>query len=124
MPEWYTGILERIFYMKPKELSDSNIQAFISEAASPVLLTFYSPWSKPARTMLPVLEELSVAYDGMVRFGVIDADVARTALNTYGVLNLPTYLLIKGRREADRFIGLLSKEKLTERIEHSLQDMT
>ncbi len=110
--------------MKPKELNDSNIQGFINEASSPVLLTFYSTWSKPARTMLPVLEELSVTYDGMIRFGNIDADVARTALNTYGVLNLPTYLLIKGRREADRFIGLLSKEKLTERIEHSLQDMS
>ena len=110
--------------MKPTELSDANIQAFINEDSSPVLLTFYSAWSKPSRTMLPVLEELSQSYEGMIRFGNIDADLARNALNTYGVLSLPTYLLVKGRREADRFIGLLSKEKLTERIEHSLQDMS
>lgn len=110
--------------MKLKELNDSALRPFLVQSATPALVTFYAKWSKPARTMMPVLEELADSYNGMVRFAYVDADHALNALNQYGVLNLPTYLLFKRGEESDRFIGLLTKEKLTERIERSLQELS
>jgi len=109
--------------MKLRELNDSSLEAYLGQSATPALVTFYAKWSKPARTMMPVLEELAETYEGMVRFAYVDADYAPNALNSYGILNLPTYLVFKRRQESDRFIGLLTKEKLTERIERSLQDV-
>jgi thioredoxin-like negative regulator of GroEL len=59
----------------------------------------------------------------MVRFGLVDAEHSNLILDRYGVLSLPTYLVFKRGRLIDRFIGLLTKEKLTERIEKTLQQL-
>jgi len=70
-----------------------------------------------------VVEEVAEAYGEMVRFALVDADHAQDALNRHGILNLPTFLIFRNGQLVDRFIGLLTKEKLTERIEMSLAKM-
>lgn len=109
--------------MKLRELNSVNVAGFLAKDAKLTLLAFHSNWSKPARTMLPVLVELDQSYDGMVRFALVDADQAADLVDHYGVLTLPTYLVFKQGREVDRFTGLLTKEKLTERVERSLQTL-
>ena len=108
--------------MKLRELNDNSLQGYLNESGTPTLVTFHAAWSKPARTMLSVIEELAESYKDMIRFALVDVDHSQNSLNRYGVLNLPTYLLFKRSREADRFIGLLTKEKLTEYIERCLQE--
>jgi thioredoxin 1 len=109
--------------MRLTELVDGSLAGFLGSSNQPTVLTFHASWSKPARTMLPVLEEVAAAYDGMVRFAIADVEHTRLAVSRYGILSLPTYLIFKGGRLSDRFIGLLTKEKLTERIETSLEEL-
>jgi thioredoxin 1 len=107
--------------MKLAELSDAELSALLAEEARPVLAVFTAPWSRPARTMAPVLEDLAPDYDGLLRFALVNADKAPEALNRYGVLSLPTYVMFRHGRLTDRFIGLLTKESLVEQIEQALQ---
>ena len=106
--------------MKLEELNDTNLGTYLLKGNEPTVLAFYASWSKPARTMLQVVEDVAEAYGEMVRFAVVDTDHAQDALNRYGILNLPTFLIFRNGELVDRFIGLLTKEKLTERIETSL----
>lgn len=109
--------------MKLTELSDANLKAFLTESGKPTVLVFHSTWSKPARTMVSVVEEIAEGYGGLVRFAIVNAENAPDTLNRYGILSLPSYLIFNTGRLADRFIGLLTKETLTERIEKSLAKM-
>ena len=107
--------------MKLTELNDRSLADFVQKTRTPALVAFTAAWSKPSRTMYTVLEELAKQYDSVVQFAVVDADSSRNALNHYGVLSLPTYLFFRNGRVVDRFIGALTKEKLTDRLEQDLQ---
>ncbi len=107
--------------MKLTELNDRSLADFIQKTRTPALVAFTAPWSKPSRTMYPVLEELAKQYDSVVSFAVVDSDSSRNSLDHYGVLSLPTYLFFRNGRVVDRFIGALTKEKLTDRLEQDLQ---
>ena len=109
--------------MKLTELSDANLKAYLAESGKPTVLVFHATWSKPARTMVSVVEDIAESYGDLVRFAMINAENAPDTLNRYGILSLPSYLIFKAGRLADRFIGLLTKETLTERIEKSLTKM-
>ena len=43
--------------MKLTELTDMTIPKYLMHNNVPTALVFHSTWSKPARTMLPVVEE-------------------------------------------------------------------
>jgi thioredoxin 1 len=107
--------------MKLAELNDAEFSALLAEEQQPLLAVFSAAWSRPARTMVPLLEDLVPDYRGLVRVALVNADTAPQALFRYGVLSLPTYIMFRRGRMTDRFIGLLTKESLIEEIEASLQ---
>jgi thioredoxin 1 len=107
--------------MKLVELGDMELNALLAEAQQPVLAVFTASWSRPARTMLPLLDDLVGDYRGLLRFAHVNADKAPQALARYGILSLPTYLMFRHERVTDRFIGLLTRESLVEQIESALQ---
>ena len=106
---------------KLKETSEADFLSMLSQDGPPVLAVFFARWSKPARTMLPVLEDILPEYQGVLRFALLNADGAPALLTRYGVLSLPTYLMFRRGKMTDRFIGLQSKERLMELIEEGLQ---
>jgi thioredoxin 1 len=117
---WYTGTVDRLIYMPLDDLTDGTLAGYLDSSQLPAVLVFHAAWSRPARTMLPVVDDLSGDYEHMLRFAKVNSDFNPQAVNRYGVLSLPTYLVVKRGRVVDRFIGLLTKEKLLERIEASL----
>jgi len=106
--------------MKLTELTNATLKSYLTESPKPTVLVFHATWSKPARTMVHVVEDVADNYGELVRFALVNTEAAPDALNRYGILSLPTYLIFKNGKPADRFIGLLTKETLTERIENSL----
>lgn len=107
--------------MKLLELTDANLPAYLAESGMPTVLVFHSNASKPARTVLPVVEELAKDYDGLVRFALVNTQSSGEAVDAYGILSLPTFLFFRSGRMTDRFIGLLTRDKFEERIESNLQ---
>jgi thioredoxin 1 len=107
--------------MKLTELNDAELSSLLAEEQQPLLVVFFASWSRPARTMVQLLEDIVPEYRGLVRFALVNADTAPLALIHYGVLSLPTYIMFRRGHMTDRFIGLLTKESLIEEIEASLQ---
>ena len=46
---------------------------------------------------------------------------AGDALDSYGILSLPTFLFFRGGKMTDRFIGLLTRDMFEEKIEENLR---
>lgn len=107
--------------MKLTELNGITLTGFLRQHTALSIITFHATYSQPARTMLPVLRELQDKYEGVVSFATVDAEQSPDLLDEFGILSLPCYLVFRNNREIDRFIGLLTKEKLTEKVERNLQ---
>lgn len=103
------------------ELNDSALPGTIAHTRIPLLVVFHSKSSRPSRQLTGLLEDLAPAYSGVMEFVLAGAEHCPQALDSYGILTLPTCLAFRQGRLTDRFTGLPTKEKLAERLEQALQ---
>lgn len=109
--------------MALSQVNDDSLPGFLAASPAPALLCFFAQSSRPARSMLPVLEELSREYGRLVRFAAVDAEASATALDRYGILSLPSYIFIRGGKTTGRFIGAMARDTLVEKIEAALKEI-
>jgi thioredoxin 1 len=79
-------------------------------------IDFYADWCGPCVAMKPVLEELEKELAGKVEIKKIDVDEHQDEASKYGVMSIPTYLILKDGKEVDRFVGVTSKEAINNKI--------
>jgi thioredoxin 1 len=80
------------------------------------LLDFEAAWCGPCVAMKPVVEELEKELTGKVEIKKINVDDHQDEASKYGVMSIPTYLILKDGREVDRFVGVTSKEVIKNKI--------
>lgn len=76
------------------------------------LLDFWAEWCQPCRIMAPVIEELEKELAGKVEVVKINVDEKPQEASKYGVMSIPTYIVLKDEKEVGRKIGVTSKEDL------------
>lgn len=76
------------------------------------LLDFWAPWCGPCRIMNPIIEELEKELKGKVEVVKINVDEKPDEASKYGVMSIPTYILLKDEKEVGRKIGMTSKSDL------------
>ncbi|MBI2019293.1 thioredoxin [Candidatus Daviesbacteria bacterium] len=76
------------------------------------LLDFWAPWCGPCKMMNPVIEELEKELSGKVEVVKINVDEKPEEASRYGVMGIPTYIVLKNDQEAGRKIGVTSKADL------------
>ena len=80
------------------------------------LIDFYADWCGPCVVMEPVIEELEKEMAGQVNIRKVDVDTDQEEASKYGVMSIPTYIILKDGKEVDRFIGSTSKESIVSKI--------
>ena len=74
------------------------------------LIDFYADWCGPCKVMAPIFEELEKEYQGKVTFKRVDVEAEGELAAKYGIMSIPTFVLIKEGKEIDRQIGAKPKE--------------
>lgn len=92
----------------------------ILDSPLPVLADFWATWCNPCRMLAPILEELSQEYEGKVKFCKIDVDENADLAVMYGIVSVPTLVLMKSGKEVERISGLRSLEELADFLDHNL----
>ncbi|MDF1678464.1 MAG: thioredoxin [Legionellaceae bacterium] len=103
-----------------KTVTDENFEAEVLNATQPVLVDFWASWCGPCRALAPIFEEAAENHSEKVIFAKIDIDENPQTPSKYGVMSIPTLLLIKNGQVKATKMGLLSKSQLIAFIDSNL----
>lgn len=76
------------------------------------LLDFWAVWCGPCKIMEPVIEELEKELRGQVEIEKINVDENQAKAAEFGVMSIPTYIILKDGQEIGRKIGVTAKAEL------------
>src|SRR2546428_6679004 len=102
---------------KPQVVSDQNFETEVIKSDTPVLVDFWAVWCGPCRMVAPVLEEIASDQGDKHKIAKLDADANPITAGRFGVRAIPTMILFKNGREAQRVVGYVPKDKLLLQIQ-------
>ena len=98
-------------------LTAENFSQEALQSDIPVLVDFWAPWCGPCRMLSPIVDEIGAEMEGKLKIGKINVDEEPTLAKEYGVMSIPTLLLIKQGQVAGTFVGARPKEDVLQFIE-------
>ncbi|MFA7081316.1 MAG: thioredoxin [Bacteroidales bacterium] len=102
------------------EVTDATFESVVKQSDKLVVLDFWAQWCGPCRQIGPVIEELSVEYDGRVVIGKVNVDESNDITSQFSIRNIPTVLFLKNGEVVDKLVGAQSKSKFVDIIEKNL----
>ena len=101
---------------KPTVVTDQTFEQEVLKSDTPVLVDFWATWCGPCRMVAPVLEEIASEKEN-VRIAKLDVDANPITAGRFGVRAIPTMILFKDGKEAQRLVGYMPKERLLQQIQ-------
>jgi thioredoxin 1 len=102
------------------EANDANFDSEVMQSERPVLVDFSAAWCGPCKKLEPIVDEIAGDYDGRLKVVKVDVDSSPTTAARFGVMSVPTLLLVAGGAVKDQMIGVLSKQALADRVDKVL----
>lgn len=98
-------------------INDQNFDSEVLKSDKPVLVDFFATWCGPCQIQTPIIEELSQEYKDKAKVVSVDVDQSPMTASNYQIFSIPTLVLFKDGKEAERMIGLQQKSVIKEKIE-------
>jgi len=101
---------------KPIVVSDRNFEQTVKSYPI-VIVDCWAAWCAPCRAIAPIVDELAKQYSGKVVFGKLNVEENPETAQRFGIMAIPTLLVMKNAKEVDRVVGALPKNELEARID-------
>ena len=95
-----------------KELKTATFEADVINNEKPVVVDFWASWCGPCKMMAPIFEELEEEFKEKFEFGKVNVDEEPALAEKYGIVSIPTIILIKDGQVVNRSVGAVPKAKL------------
>ena len=94
--------------MSAIKITKDNFKTEVLDAAEPVLLDFWAAWCGPCRMLSPVVDEVAETTPG-VRVGKINVDEEPELAAQFGVMSIPTLVVMQGGKPVQTSVGVIPK---------------
>lgn len=98
----------------PVTLTDQNFESIVLESDIPVVVDFYAKWCGACKKLTPIINELSIENEGLLKFGMVDVDENPDLTKEYEIDAIPRLLVFHKGKIVKDIVGYHSKEELQE----------
>ena len=97
-------------------ITKANFEELVLKNPKPVLLDFWAPWCGPCRMVAPILEEIAGEREDIV-LGKINVDEEMELAVRFGIVSIPTLVVMKNGEAAAKAVGYLPKAEIEKLLE-------
>ena len=98
--------------MAELKITRENFENEVMKSNIPVLIDFWAPWCGPCRMMGPIIEQLAEEYEGKAKVGKVNVDEEGELSQAFGVMSIPTIVLIKDGKVVKQAVGARPKAEV------------
>ena len=99
--------------MSELRITKDNFEKEIINSELPVLLDFWAPWCGPCRMIAPVIAQVAEKYAGKAKVGKVNVDEENDLAAAFGIVSIPTLVVLKGGKVVSRATGFRSEAEIT-----------
>ena len=92
-------------------VTKSNIESKVLTSEKTIVLEFWAKWSESCKAVSPILEELANECPNIL-VGKVNVDYEPELARAYGIVSLPTLVVIKDGKVTNKIVGSQSKDDL------------
>lgn len=101
-------------------VTQKNFKQTVIDCKILSLVQFKTEWNGASQILEMIYNDLTKAYDGVVKFHTVDYETEPALVKEYGVMEIPTILFFKEGKMIDHVVGMVPKHQLVLKIENAL----
>ena len=102
------------------EVSEANFESEVLRSKQPVLVAFWTPWSRPCHILDSALDEVATACAGSVKVVKVNADDNPDLSIWYEIQSVPTLLCFVDGSLRAKVVGTASKKAILSKLQSVL----
>lgn len=99
-------------------VTKDNFETVVLQAEKPVLIDFYATWCGPCRMVSPLVDEIAKEYQNY-QICKVDVDESPELAQKFGVMSIPTLVVLKQGKVITQNVGALSKNAILDLLEQA-----
>ena len=86
-------------------VTDGDFESLVLKSEVPVLVDFWATWCPPCRMIAPIVEQIHGELGDKIKVMKMDTDENPATSMSLGIMSIPTVIIFKDGKLADRTIG-------------------
>ena len=93
-------------------VTDASFDTDVLASDKPVVVDFWAEWCGPCRMVSPIVDQIADEQAGKLKVLKLNVDENPATPRDYGIMSIPTLLVVQGGQEAKRIVGAKGKAQL------------